>query len=57
MLSSSWRRTVRVALADLRLAISFYIARSIVKRALGAERKKAQQSFKEVKRLREIEIR
>ena len=44
-------------LADLRLLISFYVARSMVRRALIAERKTAQKCFRESRRLREIEIR
>jgi hypothetical protein len=42
--------------ADLRRLISFYVARSMVRRTLAAERKKAQKNFRELKRLRKIEI-
>jgi len=56
MLSTSWRRTIRIVLADLRLLISCYAARSMVRRALAAERKTAQKNFSELKRLRELEI-
>jgi hypothetical protein len=52
-LISSWRQTARIVLADLRLLISFYVARCMVRRALAAERKRAQKNFRE---LREIEI-
>ena len=55
MLSTSWRRTVRIVLADLRLLISLHVARSKVKRALAAERKQAKESFRQLKRLRELE--
>ena len=55
-LVTSWRRTVRIVLVDLRLLISFYVARSMVRRTLVAERKAAQKNFRELKR-REIEIR
>lgn len=43
-------------LADLRLLISFYMARSIVRRTLAGERQMAQKNFRELKRLREMEI-
>jgi hypothetical protein len=56
MPGTSWRRTAGIVLADFRLLISLYVARSIVRRALVAERKNAQKSFRESKRLREIEI-
>ena len=56
MFRTSWKRTAGIVLADLRLLISFYVARSMVRRALIAERKTAQKSLKKSKRLREIEI-
>jgi hypothetical protein len=55
-LINSWRRTLRIVLADFSLLISFYIAKLMVRRALKAERKTAQRNFRELKRLREIEI-
>jgi hypothetical protein len=52
----SWRRTARTMLADFRLLISFYVARSIVRRTRAAERMTAQENFRELKGLQRIEI-
>jgi hypothetical protein len=56
MNTTNWRRTLRIVLADFSLLISFYIAKLMVWRALKAERKSAQRNFREIRRLREIEI-
>ena len=48
-LSTSWRRTAGIVVIDLRRLISFYRARSIVRRTLVAERNAARRNFTEVK--------
>ena len=52
----SWTWTARMMLADFRLLISFYVARSIVRRTRAAERITAQKNFRELKGLRRIGI-
>lgn len=52
---NTWKRTGRIVLADFSLLFSVYIARLMVRRTLAAERKAAQKSFRELKRLREVE--
>jgi hypothetical protein len=55
-LIASLRRTAHIVLADLRLLISLYVARSMVRRAIAAERKTARKNFRDLRRLRELEI-
>ena len=50
MALTAWRQTAGIVIIDLRRLISFYCARSIVQRALAAERKAAQRKFKEVRK-------